>query len=195
MTYLVKHPAFMDCQVTATGSHSAGTTSFVMASRRPFTHAFYKPTGEVLTLTTSDYITFTVSGNYSGGESVLGRVFDMEMLLSEPFLKDGSGTAILSGKVNVRRVTFWHMDTPAYNVQVTRTGLSDYTESYSNTATYVDDGSSAAIGRFGTHVHDRFSVPILSDSTGLYVYVKSSSPTPVTITGVEIDTRYTSVPR
>lgn len=187
MSYTVKHPGFLDCQVESTGSYAAGTTTWTFSGKRPYTHALYKPTGQLITLSTANHTAFTASGDYSGGASIVGFQYETSMILAQPFMRDANGQSITSGSVNIKRVTVRHRDTINYTVETAQISPSKTVDH-----TYQNE---SGIGSFGIHSNGEFNVWIMCDASNVQIYVKDSNATPMTITGIEWDIDYTSVPR
>jgi len=185
-----KIPIFLDCKVEAIGSFNsgAGITTWTFPNARPYDTMVYKPTGVVWNPLGYNpaQAQFTAPGNFSGGVAVLGRAYPCEVLLSEPFVRDSDGNAIISGSMTARRLIVRHKDAISYTIEVYPSGRSVVTK------THYDE---AGAGTFGLHKHGAEQVTMLGNTQDVLVYLKNSSPFPATWTGVEWECVFQNLPR
>lgn len=193
MSYTVVHPAFLDCQAEATGSHAAGTTTWTFTTERPYTIALYKPTGAAITLSTVDNLNFTASGNYSAGAAILGVGYDFDVFLPEPIARDENGSPEMSDQFNVIWADITFTDAIKADVYVKRMdgnlGVTDFT-----TQTFTNEGG---VGSFGLVNYQTYRVSVMGPAERTIVQVSSPDnyPYPVTVTGVEYRGNRVTFPR
>lgn len=192
MSYTVLHPAFLDCQAEATGSHSAGTTTWTFTTQRPYTMALYKPTGETITLSTADNLNFTASGDYSGGVAVLGVGYATTIILSQPILRGEDQLPETSGRFNIIYADFSFTDTIKVDITWSRR-RDDDTEQDSGSQTFDD----TVVGTFGIPHFARRRLFVMGDAEKTLIKVESPAtyPYPMTVTGVQYQGNIVEFPR
>lgn len=184
------YPAYLDCQGTLTGSHAAGTTTWVSTTARPYNYAFRKSDGSVVALTTADNLTFTASGNYSG-DCVLGVGYLCDVILHPAFPRDERGRPILDETVAVRCVYLSARDTVKADV------AWSFDSTFSSTTGSSTYSNSEGVGSFGLNTDKTFCVWPMGINSELYLRVQSpaSYPYPVTVTGAQYKGHPVIVPR
>lgn len=194
------YPIHMDRQITLTGSHAAGTTTFtlpatptVLTGSSQFVGkgstlntivlgpAFTSSSGNVVSIASYTSTTVTATGNYSAGSAVLGRYFEIDVDLTRPFVRDGRGRADIGGRMAVAGVSASYEDTCAFTIQAYRATGSVTTRTRS-----VDNSNTPTDGQFRTLLDgdpERVEWTIKDTSS-------STAPKPVNITQVSHDVEY-----
>lgn len=188
------YPIHLDRQLTLTGSHAAGTTTWTLPSTPTVLSgsAQYSGYGSTInmivlgpahgsdagtTVTPNGYssTTVTASGNHADGSAVLGRYFDMTAELTRPFVRDGQMVDMHS-PTQIETVSIGYADTGDVEIKATQSLRSDRTREQ-------DNGVTPATGVLHT---------VLSgDAASMTLTVQSlASPKPTTVTGVNYEIEY-----
>jgi len=177
VSYTVLHPVFLDCKVkSGGGSFSTPNTSWTFSSVRPFDTAVNLSTGEVLTLTTADHLTFSAAGNHAAATMVFGKAYTKEVRFSTPYLRDERGNADVAWELQIERVLVNHKDSIQYSVYISLPG------SRTQTNTYVNE---SGVGGFGLNTFGTSQTFVMGNAEDAAVSVINSTPRPSTITGVQ----------
>jgi hypothetical protein len=143
-------PVHMDRQLTLTGTHAAGKTTFTLPST-PATvppgggqlnghgstlnyvvlgNAFGADAGKVLPITEYGTTFVKVDGNYSAGPVIVGRFFPWSLELPRPLVRNGRGRPDIASRTIACGLTIAHQDTCNYSVQVTHPGCTTRTRAF-----------------------------------------------------------------
>ncbi len=154
--------------------------------------------GELMSISTatpgSDTITLT-EDIVSGEKFWVGVPYTMRYEMTKPLLKrprsDGGIETVVSGRHQIRYMTFVYDNTAYFSVRVTPLVGGDPGTSvdYPFTGRWVSAGS--ALGSVGSEDGD-FRVPIFSQSDSVKIEILNDSPFPSNLQSVEIEANYVS---
>lgn len=182
-------PVLLDRKVRLQGSYDGGSN--ITAWTLPIVDesldtvvladtAFGSLNGTVLdALNTSGVV--TVEGDYTDGEVIIGRRYDMSVELSRPYRRNQRGEAVISDRIAHTVQYFAHRNTGDYTVRVAMNAVparSDREKAFTVTTvgSLQENGELRTV--FGGKAEEaRF-------------FVESDSPRPVTITGVKYTIEY-----
>lgn len=127
------HVAHLDRQMSITGSHAAGTTTYTLPDSLSDTtiNRGLRTDGTELTLTGAG-TTATVSGDYSSGATIVGRAFTMSIELTQPFVRDRDGVAVMDARTGQRKVHVEHRITYGYTIRSTMPNRTARSKSFSS---------------------------------------------------------------
>lgn len=143
-------PVLADQWTTITGSYNSGTdlTTFTL----PYEHASSSDLvvvldsgfgstdeGRQLTPTFTTTTAFTVSGDFSASEVIVGFDFEMLVELSKQYVREADGTTLTNGRLQLKRISFDYEDTGFFQVRVTPSQRTART--FSMTGRVLGDGS------------------------------------------------------
>ncbi|MDB4225467.1 hypothetical protein N9778_00395 [Hyphomicrobiales bacterium] len=190
-----KHPyqVSMDRQTKVTGTYDPVTTLTTWTT--PYPHLDLSrivlstdfPTGlvgEVLNVSYPTSNTITAFGDYTGGEAIIGQVFNSVVVMSRLYPRDPQNmrATITSGRFQVRNITFNFKETGYFQVTVTPEFRDPKT--YSFTGRIIGSGNNRigvpAIADLGG-----FRVPVMSKADGVVITVSNTSEKPFNITSVD----------
>ena len=151
-------------------SRQAGTTTDVDKS------------GTTVALTQVDATTFTASGDWSAHPVILGRSFDMQVELSQMFVRDESGVPV-DGTFQLKKMNVHHQNTGFIRVSVTPPGRDKRDMVY----------TAKQVGLFAFLSNEEliegpgmFPVQVMSSSAGVKIEISSENPAPCNIPYIEI---------
>lgn len=190
-----KHPyqVSMDRQTKVTGVYDPLTTLTTWTT--PYPHLDLSRivlstdfpeglVGEVLNVSYPSPTTITAFGDYSGGEAIIGQVFNSLVTLSRLYPRDPQNmrATITSGRFQLRNITFNFKETGYFQVGITP--IFRDTKTYSFTGRIVGSGNNRigvpAIADLGA-----FKVPVMSRADGVSITVSNTSEKPFNITSVD----------
>lgn len=188
------YPVHLDRQLTLTGVHSLGTTTWTLPSTPTVTtgSAQFRGLGSTInkgvlgpafgassgvTIDTFGYTatTITKSGDYSAGSVAFGRYFDVSVEPTRPFQRNREGQAIASDQLKVEKFAVTYASSGDFTITVTPSHTASApTVSHSIPSTYVPE-------EFGTLV---LNTPFNASDP---ITITSSSAHPLTITSLRYD--------
>ena len=182
---------YLDQRVKLSGSYNAGTglTTFTM----PYTvntglQCIDAATGANVEINTQSGTTVTVQGNIAS--AYLGFNFQTLYTLSTQYLREpgktGGLTALTSGRLQVRTMSFDYVNTGFFQAVVSHNNRTDQTYSFNG---YIIDNSTSIIGN-PVITTGTFRIPIQAQNTQHSVTLKTSSYLPANIVGAEMEGFY-----
>ena len=125
-----------------------------------------------------------VNGDYRASTVAVGRPYEMNVELSQQtFRSSQDPNTSYEGVLNLKRVTFKHLNSGSYDIVIERRGRVDSPVTFYplDINSIVDNLGSLKIDTVGEHL-----VKVLSYSEGCKIFIKSSYPTPCNISNIEI---------
>jgi hypothetical protein len=182
---------YLDQRVKLSGTYDAGTglTTFTM----PYTvntglQCINATNGADITINSQSGTTVTVKGNVAS--AYLGFNFQTLYTLSTQYLrepgKQGGLTALTSGRLQVRTMSFDYVNTGFFQATVSHNNRTDKTYSFNG---YIIDNSTSIIGN-PVITTGTFRIPVQAQNTQHSVTLKSSSYLPANIVGAEMEGFY-----
>lgn len=151
------------------------------------------PTNSITTTTVGGQTVtqFAVSGNFTSANVFVGRSYEMNIELSQqvPRLSPDDGSSVVEGVLNLKKVTFRHLNTGAYDITIERRGRLD------SPVTFIPTDANSLLDRLDQlkiDVVGEHTVKVLSYSEACKLFIKSSYPTPCNISNIEIIGNYRS---
>jgi hypothetical protein len=186
----------LDRRVLLTGSYDSGTnkTTWTLPYAESDTMQvvlsgdFPSSKGGILTIERPTSSTITAVGDYSGGDAYVGRPFTTRVQLSEPFMRDKSGSPILDGRLQLKRLLVRYANSGAFRVEVTPQARDTFT--YVNSGKRLGDAS-FLIGSPAVSTGS-FNVPIMSRSDRVIVELVSDSYLPCSFQSADWVAEYTA---
>lgn len=166
------HTLHTDRQMQITGSYAAGVTTWTLPNSLSDTtiNSIVKQTGVNVTVLAAAGTTVTATGDHSGASATLGRTYPFSLTLSEPYVRDQDGRAVISRVMSQRQFLVQYVNSGAFNVVNTP-------DAGSNTVTFAFTPAS------GYTANGQFLALAGGDMSRLTITISSSSVTPVTIAG------------
>ena len=144
--------------------------------------------GADITINSQSGTTVTVKGNVAS--AYLGFNFQTLYTLSRQYLrepgKQGGLTALTSGRLQVRTMSFDYVNTGFFQATVSHDNRTDKTYSFNG---YIIDNSTSIIGN-PVITTGTFRIPVQAQNTQHSVTLKSSSYLPANIVGAEMEGFY-----
>ena len=133
-------------------------------------------TGNTVTVAdVDDEMTFL--GDFSSAEAYCGRPYEMDVELSQIYLRDEGGAAQINGRLQLKDLTLDYTDTGYFKVEVTPEKRS--TQTYEFTGRTI--GGTNPIGAAAIDENGTFKVPVLAGSHQVQINIKNDTPFPSVI--------------
>lgn len=182
---------YLDQRVKLSGTYDAATglTTFTM----PYTvntglQCINATNGADVNINSQSGTTVTVKGNVAS--AYLGFNFQTLYTLSTQYLrepgKQGGLTALTSGRLQVRTMSFDYVNTGFFQATVSHNNRTDKTYSFNG---YIIDNSTSIIGN-PVITTGTFRIPVQAQNTQHSVTLKTSSYLPANIVGAEMEGFY-----
>lgn len=194
MTFLV----LLDRRTSLTGVYDGGsnTTTWTLPYLTTETISgvlsadFGANSEQSLTLTQSDngtYSTVTASGDYSGGEAILGTNYEMRYTFSQQFMKDNADVAIAQGRLQMRTWTLIYTNSGYFRIEVTPKNRDTLTYYYANAGKTL--GGGAVIGTTGINSGEhRF--PVMAEASQVDISIVNDTYLPSQFQSAEWEAFY-----
>lgn len=177
------YPVRLDSQVELCGVYSDPNTTWTLPFNAEdagidtivLSSVFGSDAGTILnTGLTVSGTSVSVAGDYSAGRVILGRAYDMDLQLTQPFVRDQRNLAILRHNLRLQRVIVRHLVGGDYQVIGERSDVSNQGATFTAPAKTV-----ASEGEHKAQVRG------LAEKTTLKL--KASGPRPSVLTSVRLD--------
>lgn len=182
---------YLDQRVKLNGSYNAvtGITTFTTPYEvKTGLQCINATTGANLEINSQSGTTVTVNGNVSS--AFFGFNFQTLYTLSTQYLrepgKQGGLTALTSGRLQVRTMSFDYVNTGFFQAVVSHNNRTDKTYSFNG---YIIDNSTSIIGN-PVITTGTFRIPVQAQNTQHSVTLKTSSYLPANIVGAEMEGFY-----
>lgn len=136
--------------------------------------------GLFVTPTSVSGLSVTLMGTFTLGRCILGHRYDMSVELTRPFARDQNGIADLDSWLQLRRTTFVHSRSGAYQIRLKYPGRTDRTHDFVSS-----DVDGETFGKVAENTRGQCGKT--------RIFVGSGSPRPCTIAGIQYECDY--VPR
>ena len=171
----------LDHMIQKSGTPSDGETTFTLNAEESdvtLDTAVDSNGNEYAVTQNADGTQLTITGEV-GTAVVLGRKFDMDLELTEVFMRSPQNQPIEGGRTNLKKLIVTHTEAGPYQVEI-EANHSDAvpTRTVTKSAVSIDSGT--------------LSVPVLAQPRDANITIKSQNSWPVTITGLEYHGTYST---
>lgn len=184
----------LDRKVYLTGSYDSGTNTTTWTL--PYAYAgtveavtsgdFGTNGGRILNIEHPTSTTVTATGDYSGGQTIIGIPYTMRYRFSEQFVKDSQNSAIITSKLQMRNLFLSFINTGYFRVEVSTPWSPVY--SYQFTGKVIGSGS-MILGQ--PNVEDgTFRAPLMADSRDIQIDLVNDSSMPCQFQSAEWEAMY-----
>lgn len=135
--------------------------------------SFGSDQGKVLTPKSISGTSVVATGNWTAGLAAIGRLYDYEVELTRPFVRDEQGNVDLDAFTSVAKLTTTHYKSGPYTIKATRSLRSDRSKTFNPPAGKLLD----ARGEHTAH--------LTGDAEKTRYYITGQGPRPITITALE----------
>lgn len=177
-----------DRRVQLTGVYDAGTNKTTWTL--PYTHAndvkvllggsFPTQRGRILNVTYPSSTEVTATGDFSAGDAYLGIEYEKRAELSKQFLRDANGSAVTTGRLQLRHMFLNYRNTGYFEVWVTPEARS--TRIWKMTGKILGSARNV-IGSPSIEELGAYRVRVESRADTTKIEIVNSSPYPSVITG------------
>ncbi len=199
-----KHPyqVCLDRQQLLTGTYDSASDKTTWASTLPHdsrmkivlsTDFDAGTEGESPTVTyNADTTSIEATGDYSGGQAIVGLPFSQEVQLSKLYYRDAENPqkTLTTGRFQLKRFQVNYQETGYFNVSITPAFRTEQVFTFNGRVIGSGDNltGNAAISTSG-----QYSIPIQTEASTATIKIQNSTELPMIITGVDFTGYYNEV--
>lgn len=185
-------PVRLDNRFQATGIYDAGTGKTTWTFPDSMTWLivdtgvkgpdFGADEGEEFDVESASSTTVTATGDYSAGECYIGRKYTMNVTLSQPYMRDRDGSAILDAVLLLVKLVTNHQNTGPYTIRVVQPLSRSRDVAFAPPSGLTQDEGVK-------------QVHLLGNAKDTTVSIRATGPTPVAIATAEYEVTYNKLSR